>query len=177
MNRGLRARRLAGLALATALVAGCGVTTVVVENGGLPDEPFADNRVGPATMVAEGNGEAGAYRAWVYRDEDGLTCFELATAGVAASGCGPGDDGPIRIAPYQVDGGWLVGGGTRQPATVAVLHTAAGGERRAPVVPAPGGVTPGTRYVVIGVAGETPETVDLLDDAGNVLETINVAPN
>ena len=60
---------------------------------------------------------------------------------------------------------------------MALLRTAAGGERRASVVAAPGGATPGIRYVVIGVEGETPETLDLLGDDGTVLETVAVAPN
>ena len=113
----------------------------------------------------------------MYRDSEGLTCFQLATPGVGTTGCGPGDDGATGLSPHQVEGGWFVGGRTSQPATVAVLRTASGGEHRAAVEAAPGGVTPGVRYFVIGVAGETPESVDLLDDAGSVLETVTVVPN
>jgi hypothetical protein len=174
MTRGAVALVLAA-GVAAGVLAGCQPVFVEVDRGGFPEQPRADDRVGPATLVAAGDSEAGAFRAWVYRDAQALTCFQVATIDMSATGCGPGDDGVLGISASSASGGWFVAGGTRTAAASAVVHTSDGGQHTAPVRPAPGGVTPGIRYVVVGVTA-TPNTIDLLDEAGTVLETLPVEP-
>jgi hypothetical protein len=168
--------RLVAVALVAGLLAACEATTVVVQRPPIPDQPNNPDLLGQAVVVAQGDGELGPYRGWVYRTRDGLTCFEIATQGMSAIGCGPGDDGPARISRTDVEGGWFVGGGTLQPAVTAVVHTADGLEVRAPVDPGPPGLAEGASWVVMAVPGGPPESIDLLGADGAVLESFPLGP-
>jgi hypothetical protein len=176
MSGGAGIRRAAAAALVAGLLAACQPTTVVVTRPPVPDQPANPDLLGQAVVVAQGNGELGQYRAWIYRTSRAETCFEIATQDMATTGCGPGVDGAVGISRTDTDGGWFVGGGTRQPAVTAVLRFADGREIRGPVAPAPPGVADGTSWFVIPVPGEPPTSVDLLDASGAVLETTEFEP-
>lgn len=168
--------RLVLTALVAGLLAACQPTSVVVQRPPIPDDPVNEDRVGKALTVAQGNGPLGPYRAWIYRTRDGLTCFDVATQGVASSSCGTGADGAVGISPLEVEGGWFVAGGTRLPAVTAVVHTGDGLEIRGPVDLAPPGVADGTSWFVIAVPDVPPEVVDLLDVDHAVIETVPLGP-
>jgi hypothetical protein len=167
--------RLAAPLLAAAVASGCGIGSVVVDRGQLPDRPMAERITGLPVVVGQGDSQAGPYRAWVYRDGDGMLCFEVATLGSASSGCGPDEDAVLGAVLNQAGDGWLVAGGTRAPATVAVLHGQSGAVIRGPVTLAPPGVTDGIRYYVVGIAGDAPDRLELLDGSGAVVETPDIA--
>jgi hypothetical protein len=175
MTRGPASRLLAA-ALLVGLLAACQPETVVVQRPPIPDQPTDADRLGDATVVSQGNGPLGEYRAWVYGNTQGERCFQVATQAMASIGCGPAGDEVLGIGSYEVDGGWFVAGGTRQPAVSAVVHTIDGGEIRGPVDPAPPGVAAGTSWLVIPVPEQPPTSIDLLDAGGAVLETIDLTP-
>ena len=72
------------------------------------------------------------------------------------------------------DAGVFVSGGTRRATAASVIvHGGSGGDVTVPAMLPPEGVTSGIRYFVAGLpAGSQPKSVDILDAAGSVLETM-----
>ena len=168
-------RGFASLALVLASVpalGGCGAVAGLFAS--VPDQPRAADRVGPAVVVAEGTGAAGDYRAWIYRTADGLTCLEIAHKGGGGTGSGPGPEGASGLGVSGSDAGVFVSGGTRRATAASVIvHGGSGGDVTVPAMLPPEGVTSGIRYFVAGLpAGSQPKSVDILDAAGSVLETM-----
>jgi len=161
---------LALVSLFAPALAGCGGVAGLLAS--VPDQPRGANRVGPATLIAEGTGAAGDYRAWIYRTADSLTCLEVAGKSGSGSGCGSGPDGASGVGVSSNDAGVFVSGGTRRPTAVsAIVHGGSSGDVTVPVTLPAEGVTSGVRYFVAGLpAGSQPTSVDIVDAAGAVLE-------
>ncbi len=142
----------------------------------VPDQPRANDRVGPAILVAEGTGAGGDYRAWIYRTADGLTCLEVAHKSGAGAGCGPGPDGALSLGVSSGDAGVFVSGGTRRATAVSVIvHGGSGGDVTMPVTLPAEGVTSGIRYFVAGLpAGSQPTSADIVDASGSILEVLEL---
>lgn len=141
--------------------------------------PTADNIVGPAIQVGGGNTAVGPYRAWIYRTNDGMTCFELTSSGSGSSSCGS-DAGSVTGASVTTTSAdvWVTGGTTNAGAVAVVVTLADGSTVRAPVVlAAPGVVEAGTRFYVVGLpATARPMTAAIVDATGTVVETANLGP-
>jgi hypothetical protein len=150
------------LALTVLTLAGCGLVR---------HDPAADSeRVGPEIQI--GSGAAGSIRwtAWIFRSKTGLVCLEIREEdGSASGGCGTG------LGP-NISGGrttTTVFGGTANPAAASarvVLEDRSHLDLEL-VLPEPG-VTDGIRYYV-GSLGDAAvvESVEILDAAGEVLES------
>jgi hypothetical protein len=159
------------LVLATVL-AGCGILPGPIANPGVrPDRP---DIVEPVVQVASGNGPGGPYWAWMYLTRDRMTCLEVATAGSSGSSCGPGMEGLLGASLSTGGGGAHVSGGTRAPGGQSVRVTLADGSTvGAALVPVPAifGAPDARVYVVTLAEDATPVRLDILDEAGEVLET------
>lgn len=160
------------LALAPAL-SGCGAVASLFV--GVPDQPHAVDRVGPAVMVAEGTSAGGDYRAWIYRTADRLTCLEVAQKDGGGTGCGPGQDGAIGPGVSSNDAGVFVSGGThRATAASVIVHGGSSGDVTVPATLPAEGVTSGIRYFVAGLpAGSRPTSADVVDAEGSILESLD----
>ena len=174
MSGGAIRRLVLGSAM---LLGGCQFPSVALDADGLPVEPFADERVGPAIMVAEGESPGGSYRAWLYRTQDGMTCFEVATLGGNSSVCGDGPDGTVGLSVSERNEDvWFVSGGTRQPAVAANVAYDDGTSFRVEIVRPPVALANGVGYLVHGSTSARPVSVELLDEAGTVLDTSSLDP-
>jgi hypothetical protein len=159
------ARRLLTIMCLTALLLGCGETI---------ESPT--QTVGPTVQLATGGSDAGTWTAVIYTGQGGGTCMEFHWAGGTKAGsCGPvGTDFVTRD-----HGGIWIMGSTKLLAAKSVRVTeddgsAAGTDAILP----PAGVTDGVRYYVTALLGGSEKakitTVEILDAAGNVLQTRQV---
>jgi hypothetical protein len=162
----MRLIALAVCALVVLCVAGCGV---------ISQNPGADlARVGPEVQVGSGVGLSGPWAAWLYRTQGGQTCLMVREAsGGESGGCNQGD----QIAGPMISGDGLnlttVAGGTSRADAASARVTIVGGRQvmLELTTPAPG-VTDGFRYYVGGFPGVwVVDSVELLDTAGNVVES------
>ena len=182
-------RRLAILALAAALAGGgCGATTHVVElpsaaeptpvagaGGGGPVPAINPDRVDPVVKIAEGVVPSGPWRAWAYRLKDGSMCIEY--AGIAHDGAGGASCGPessvMNTTTSVSERDAFISGGTAQPTAADVVLRFGDGSNQRVALVSPGTLsTIGARYWFASIPlGEKQITADVVDDAGNVLET------
>jgi hypothetical protein len=163
---------LAALVLAVVL-AGCGLLPGSMGNPGVP--PDRPEIVKPVVQVAGGNGPGGQYWAWLYRTRDGMTCLEVTTAASSGSSCGPDVDGLLGASVATGPDGVQVSGGTRAPGAQTVRVILADGSAvGSALVPVPAifGAPDARVYVVALAPNAAPTRMDVLDQAGEVLETM-----
>ncbi len=163
-------------AVATALsLLGCGIT------GGDRVDELARNAqpVGPEIQVGTGDSLRGPWTAVIYRMRDQQVCL-MVRFGMDQSGqdgtCWPGAiDGPMMTSDDVVT--FVLGATSDSHAVSARVNVSDGPFIPLDLVlPAPG-VTDGVRYYATSLPGRAKvQTVDVLSDAGIVLDSKSIAP-
>ena len=130
------------------------------------------DRIGAAVPIGSGNAGSGPWGAWAYRLKDGTMCLEYVGGESGGAACGP-EQSMLKPTTSTSDRDGFITGGTVQPSAVgAVIRFPDGTSTKAALV-TPGTVsTIGARYYVAAIPpGGKAVTVDIVDVAGNVLET------
>lgn len=126
-------------------------------------------------MPAGRGAENGGWRAWAYRTRTGDLCVEV--RGTAGGGyyCGQGEEARQGPGIVVTEKGTYVIGGTRDAdAAVARLDDADGSRATASLV-AVDPVAAGLRVYVLAVSPSAhPQSVEILDAAGTVIESTAV---
>jgi hypothetical protein len=141
----------------------------------VPNEPTNPDRVGVVVVVG-GGAENGGWRAWLYRTRTADLCVEV--HGTAGGGylCGQGEDtlrGPGMIVTEK--GTYVIGGSRAADAADARLDDADGSHATASLVAADP-VAAGLRvYILAAPPSAHPQSVEVLDAAGTVIESAAVA--
>lgn len=194
-------RTLAGAAIVLALVlGGCGgVDRVDDDNAGVTDPvvltpvpggpaisdpgvPVAGaaglapainpDRVGPGVPIAAGNAPTGPWGAWAYRTKDGSMCLEYVGGNSGGAACGP-EQSLLQPTTSSSDTDGFISGGSVQPTAVSAVIRLADGSTTSAQLVTPGAIsTIGARYYAATIpATFKTVTVDIVDAAGNVLES------
>jgi hypothetical protein len=171
-------KALAGVALAT-LAAGCALipeelAPPIAPADPLPASPVDPQAVEPVVMLANAVGPAGPYRVWLYRNDEGFVCYEVALPGDRSNGCGQtASDAIAREYAGTVQRGMLVLGATSDPAAAAATVTLVDGSLLTtsltdgtPMFDA------GARYYILPLGlGDAPVRGDIVDATGDSLES------
>jgi hypothetical protein len=140
----------------------------------VPNEPTNADRVGPVLVVG-GGAQNGGWRAWVYRTRTGDLCLEVRGLAGGGYGCGPGAEGLRGPGIDMSEKETFVTGGTRAAgAATARLNDADGSEATTSLV-AVDPVAVGWRvYAFAESPSAHPQSVEILDAAGTVIESATV---
>lgn len=169
----MRSSRTVFLGAVALILVGCGVI-----GGDRVDElARSAERVGPEIQVSNGDSLKGPWTAVIYRTRDKQVCLMVSYGVNGQDGtCWPGAiDGPMMTSDDLVT---FVLGATADPHATSARVTLAD----APDVPLDlilpaAGVTDGVRYYATSLPGRAKvQTVDVLSDAGIVLDSKSIAP-
>jgi hypothetical protein len=149
--------------MAVALVSGC---------RSVPDGPDDPDAVAPITLVAEGDGPAGAYRVWAFRTALGWTCIEVDSGNGSDGGCDPAGGPPTGGGVGRNDHGVVVHGITAEASAVSAVVRDANGLTTSLTLFEVGPTVPGAKIAVANLGPDAnPAAIDFLDAGGSMVDS------
>jgi hypothetical protein len=148
--------------LLTAALAGC---SMVPGPGGVRGQPENADAIAPVSVVTEGSGAGGDYRAWAFDTSDGMACVEVASDGGSSATCDPSGGPPVGGGVGRSERGVVAWAVTADPlAVAAILHDSRGAKIPVALVSAQG-LRLNIAVVSLGSAAD-PLSMEFTDAAG-----------